>query len=276
MRRSSGRRPTSIEGAGRQALAHVGDGERLGADRDPARALDAAGQDVHRRRADEGRDEARLRPAVDLRGHADLLDAAGIHDDEGVGQRHRLDLVVRDVDRGDAEGALQAFDLDAHLHAQLGVEVRERLVEQEDLGLAHDGAAHGDALALAARERPRLAVEEALDGEDARRLAHALVDLVLRRFAVAQAVGHVVVDGHVRIERVALEHHRDVPVRRLIWLTTRSEIAIVPAEIVSSPATMRRSVHPGMESQFESFLRETAVPLVWQQSGWWGSSGQAP
>ena len=33
--------------------------------------------------------------------------------------------------------------------------------------------------------------------------------------AVAQAVGHVVVDGHVRIERVVLEHHRDVAIRRL-------------------------------------------------------------
>jgi hypothetical protein len=45
-------------------------------------------------------------------------------------------------------------DLDPHLDAQLGVEVRERLVEQEHLRLAHDGAPDGDALALAARERP--------------------------------------------------------------------------------------------------------------------------
>jgi hypothetical protein len=44
----------------------------------------------------------------------------------------------------------QALDLGAHLHPELGVEVAERLVEQEDLGIAHDGAAHGDALALAA------------------------------------------------------------------------------------------------------------------------------
>jgi len=44
------------------------------------------------------------------------------------------------------------LDLGAHLHAQLGVEVGERLVEQEHLGIAHDGTAHSDALALAARE----------------------------------------------------------------------------------------------------------------------------
>jgi hypothetical protein len=43
--------------------------------------------------------------------------------------------------------------------AQRRVEVGQRLVEQEGLGLAHDGAADGDALALAARELPGLAVE---------------------------------------------------------------------------------------------------------------------
>jgi hypothetical protein len=45
-----------------------------------------------------------------------------------------------------------ALDLGAHLHAQLGVEVGQRLVEQEHLGIAHDRAAHRDALALAARQ----------------------------------------------------------------------------------------------------------------------------
>jgi hypothetical protein len=38
-----------------------------------------------------------------------------------------------------------------HLDAQLRVEVRERLVYQERLRLAHDRAPHGDALALPAR-----------------------------------------------------------------------------------------------------------------------------
>jgi hypothetical protein len=54
---------------------------------------------------------------------------------------------------------VQVLQLRAQLRAQLGVEVRQRLVEQEHRRLAHDGAAHGDALALAARERAGLAVE---------------------------------------------------------------------------------------------------------------------
>jgi len=45
---------------------------------------------------------------------------------------------------------VQFLDLSAHRHAQLGVEVGQRLIEQEDFRIAHDRAAHRDALALAA------------------------------------------------------------------------------------------------------------------------------
>ena len=79
-----------------------------------------------------------------------------------------------DVDRGGAHLLVHLLDLDAHLHAQLGVEVGQRLVEQEHLGVAHDGAAHGDALALAAGELLGLAVEQLLDVEDAGCLVDAL------------------------------------------------------------------------------------------------------
>jgi hypothetical protein len=60
---------------------------------------------------------------------------------------------------------VELVDLGAHLDAHLGVEVGERFVEEEDGGLADDGAADGDALALAAGERFRLAVEVIADAE---------------------------------------------------------------------------------------------------------------
>ena len=70
---------------------------------------------------------------------------------------------------------MQLLELDPHLHAQLGVEVRERLVEQEDLGVADDGAAERDALALTAGELARLALEPFADAENVGRLLDALV-----------------------------------------------------------------------------------------------------
>ena len=79
---------------------------------------------------------------------------------DALAERHRLDLVVRDVDGRDAEPRVELRERGAHPDAQLRVEVRERLVHQERLRLAHDRAAHRDALALAAGELRRLAVEQ--------------------------------------------------------------------------------------------------------------------
>ena len=101
------------------------------------------------------------------------------------------------------------------LIAQRRIEVGQRLVEQEHRRLAHDGAADGDALALAAGEVARPAVEQGVELQHlapprARagrpRPSSALVNL--------QAEGHVLADVHVRIERVGLEHHGDLALGR--------------------------------------------------------------
>ena len=65
---------------------------------------------------------------------------------------------------------MELGDLDPHLDAEHGVEVGERLVEEEDLRLADQRPADGDALALAAGELGRLAVEELLELEHLARL----------------------------------------------------------------------------------------------------------
>jgi len=90
------------------------------------------------------------RPVIEFGRRADLLDDAVAHDDDAVTHAQGFHLVVRDVERGHAEAALQLDDLRSHLHAQRRIEVGERLVHQEHLRLAHDGAAEGDALALPA------------------------------------------------------------------------------------------------------------------------------
>ena len=58
---------------------------------------------------------------------------AVVHDDDPVGHRERLFLVVRDVDEHQPELALEVAQLDAHAQLEQAVEVAERLVEQERL-----------------------------------------------------------------------------------------------------------------------------------------------
>src|SRR4051794_4816024 len=120
--------------------------------------LEPARNEIHRWRTDEARDEFRGRLVIEFVRRADLFDAAVVHHHDAVGQRHRFDLVVGDVDRGGADLLVYLLDFDPHLDAQFGVEVGQRFVEQEHLWVTHDGAAHRDALALSAGQLLRLAV----------------------------------------------------------------------------------------------------------------------
>ena len=82
------------------------------------------------------------------------------HDRDAVAHAHRFFLVVGDEDERDAELALQQLQLDLHLLAQLAVERAERLVEQQHAGPVDQRAGDGDALLLATRHLPRLALGE--------------------------------------------------------------------------------------------------------------------
>ena len=92
-------------------------------------------EEVHRRAADEPGDEEVGGAVVELLRGGDLLQLALAHHRDPLPEGHRLDLIVRDVDRRHADLLVDQADLGPHLRAQLGVEVRERLVHQERLRL---------------------------------------------------------------------------------------------------------------------------------------------
>ena len=142
-----------------------------------------------------------------------------------------------------ARRRLQRLDLDTHLHAQLGIEIGQRLVEEEDRRLAHDGPAHGDALALAAGKLARLAVEIGLELQHLRRLADALGDLRLGNAGDLQPVGPcwrkpTCADRGRSSGTPWRCRARAAPGS----LTTRPPMEISPDVMVSSPATMRSRV----------------------------------
>src|SRR5215472_11388742 len=126
----------------------------------PALALEPRRHQVHGGIAEEAGDEGVDGIAIDLQRLADLDNLAAIHDADAIAHGHGLDLVMGDVDRGRAELMLLLDQLVARGHPQRGVEIGERLVEEEDLGIADDGAPQRHALALAARKRMGLAGEE--------------------------------------------------------------------------------------------------------------------
>ena len=70
-------------------------------------------------------DEHRRRAGVHLLRRADLLEAAAVHHRDVRAHRHRLDLVVGDVDERRRQPAVQRDELGARLAAQLRVEVAD-------------------------------------------------------------------------------------------------------------------------------------------------------
>jgi hypothetical protein len=81
-----------------------------------------------------------------------------IDDHNPVGQGKRFQVIVGYVDSGRLDLALQGFELGAHPVSQFGVQVSDRLVEQQDLRVAHHGPPQGHALSLSARESADAAI----------------------------------------------------------------------------------------------------------------------
>ena len=169
-------------------------------------------QHVHRRVAEKRRDLDRGRAPVDFFGGADLHDAPIHKNRQAIRHRHRLFLVMGDIDGGYVERALQAAQFHPGFHAQFRVQVRQGFVEQEQRGFAHDRARQGDALLLAARELSGPAFEQVVDAHARGGFAHRRVDLRLRGADHLQRKGDVVEHRHVRVQRIALKHHRHVAV----------------------------------------------------------------
>ena len=103
------------------------DVEMLGSHADAVR-LELLGigarENIHLRRADELGHEQVDRSFIEFHRRADLLDDAVLEHHDAVGQRHRLDLVVGDVDHG---GVLELLVQPGDLHARCTRSAASRL-----------------------------------------------------------------------------------------------------------------------------------------------------
>ena len=182
----------------------------------PAARVRHAHEDVHARSADEPRDELVGRALVDVGGRAHLAQAPLLHHGDAPSHRHRLDLVVCHIDHRGAELAVQLQQLGAQLRAQLGVEVGKWLVEEKEPRLAHDRATERHALALAAGEVRGPAIEQVAHSQALGGRCHATRDVALRDPPHLERERDVLAHGEVRVQRIILEDHRDVTLRRRV------------------------------------------------------------
>ena len=173
-----------------------------------------AAHQVHRRTSDERRHEQVGGPQIQLLRRCNLLEHAIAEHGHAVTHGHRLDLVVGDVHHGGAEPRLQLDDVGAHLHTELRVEVRQRLVHQEHLGRAHDRPAHRHPLTLTARERLGQPIEVLGEPQHFRGVVDALLRLRFGHLGHFESEPDVLSHRHVGVQRIVLEHHGDVAIAR--------------------------------------------------------------
>ena len=162
------------------------------------------------RRAHEVGDEPARGAQVELGRPAGLQDAPGLEHGHAIRHGEGFLDVVGDEHRGDAETALQLADLAAHLLAQAGVEIAERLVEQQQVRTDHERAGKRDALLLAARELVGVALGQGAETHELERLPPTPADLLSREPAHPEPEGDILEHREVRKERVVLEHERHV------------------------------------------------------------------
>src|SRR5262249_10956316 len=168
---------------------------------------------VHGWRAEKARDELVRRMLIDFGRSARLPQPAVIDYRDAIAHPHGLDLIVRHIDGGGAHGPLELLELAAGARAQLRVEVRERLIQQEYRWVADQRKR--DTLTLAAGKLARAALRQVADAEQTGCPFDLAFDLVARRALRAQREGDVVPNREVRIEPVALKDHGDAaPARR--------------------------------------------------------------
>ena len=163
---------------------------------DPAAQQRAAvGAEQRRRR------HGRRRP-VQLVGLPDLMDRAVEHGGDPVAERHRLRDVVGDVERGGADAAMEMLEFRAELRAQLGIDVGQRLVEQQHVRLPDQRAGDRHALLLAAGQLARVALLQPGQLHDVERLPDRRADPAPAHAPGAQRKRDVLRHRHVRVERI--------------------------------------------------------------------------
>ena len=216
--------------------------------------------------ADEVRHELVHGLVVDGVGVGHLVHQALLHDDDAVGDGHGLGLVVRDVHGRDACLLLDATDLGAHVHAELGIQVGEGLVKEKDAGLDDQGSGQGHALLLATGELVGHAVLHALQAHHLEDVGHLALDLVLGHLAELEAVGHIVKDVVVREQGVGLEDHGGVALvgRELVdGLATQVDLALVGALEAGDHAQDRGlAAAGGTQQRHELARRDLQVGVV--------------
>ena len=150
------------------------------------------------------------------------------------------------VHHGQAQLLVQVLDFQLHVFTQLLVEGAQRFVHQHQFGVKHERTGQGDTLLLATRQLRGVAFCEIGEFHHVQSAADFVLFVDAVHFADRKRKGQVLLNGHVREERVVLEHHADVALVRR---------KVVQRLVVQVNLAMGRRFEAGQHHQAGGFAR---------------------
>ena len=151
------------------------------------------------------------------------------------------------VDRCDTHLVLNPLKLDPHLLTQLEIEVRKRLIKEQETRLGDNRAGQRSTLLLPPRKIGRQLVRFRGQAHERENFVHPVVDLGLVDLPDFQRISDVLGHRHMRPNSVTLEHHTNVALlRRQEQAFGRRGIDhITDADTSAINAVQSRNTHQG-------------------------------
>ncbi len=155
-----------------------------------------------------------------------LHDLAVVQYHDPVGQGKSLFLVMGDIDYRDVELLLDFLQLASQDNLNLSIKGRHWLVEQDDIRIQDKRPCDGDPLLLPTAQVDWLFVDMLVQLDNINYLLDLLVYLLSRYLSAFQRISDVLIDIHVRKQRIVLENDAYVPF-------LRSQVGDILAELVN-------------------------------------------
>ena len=176
------------------------------------RTIDQPGFDldeIQRGIAEQPRDTDAGRLGVDARGRIILCYLAIQQDGDAVAERHCLLEVLGHIEHGRAGAFQQCWKFQPHFVSQLGVDIAQGVVEQQDVGVTDKSPGQCRALLLSIGQFARRMAEHVTDLEQLCNRLNLSRDLGCIRLPRRQRACNIVTRRHVRKQRKILEGHAD-------------------------------------------------------------------
>ena len=125
---------------------------------------------------------------------------------------------MRHIQKRRPQIRLNPLQLDPQISAQLCIQRAERLVHQENRRATHQRPPNRHPLHFAARQVGGLVVQLVRYAQNLGHLRHFAGNLGLgcAQYRTAQRKGQIFAHGQMRVKRILLEHHRDIPFGRTV------------------------------------------------------------